>query len=68
MEPAPAKTQAAGFGRPTGDPVPEWVTPQLLAQTLRVWQPYYDEPLTEADALAIVCNVAGLLDALEDTP
>ena len=45
---------------------PDWLTPELLAETLRVWQPYYDAPLTERDALAIVANVAGLLDALEE--
>ena len=45
---------------------PDWLTPELLAETLRVWQPYYDAPLTENDALAIVANVAGLLDALEE--
>jgi len=47
---------------------PDWVTPALIAHTLRVWQPHYAEPLTEADALAIVCNVVGLLDVLEDMP
>ncbi len=49
-------------------PVHDWVTHAFLAETIRVWQPYYDFPLTESDALAIVTNVAGLLDALEDTP
>lgn len=44
----------------------DWVTPQLLGETIRVWQPYYDVPLTEADARAIVEAVTGLIDVIED--
>ena len=44
----------------------EWIKPQLLADTIRVWQPYYEARLTEADAVAIVSAVTGLLDALEE--
>jgi len=42
---------------------PRWVTPELLADTLRVWQPYYGD-LTPDDALAIIMNVGNLFDAL----
>ena len=43
---------------------PRWVTPELLADTLRVWQHYYDEDLTTNDALAIIGNVGRLYDTL----
>lgn len=43
---------------PTG--APSWVTPALIAHTLRVWQPYYREPLNPADALAMILSVCEL--------
>ncbi len=42
---------------------PRWVTPELLADTLRVWQPYYGN-LTPQDALSIILNVSNLFDVL----
>jgi hypothetical protein len=42
---------------------PRWVTPELLADTLRVWQPYYGS-LTPQDALSIIMDVANLFDVL----
>lgn len=42
---------------------PRWVTPELLADTLRVWQPYYGN-LTPQDALSIIMNVGNLFDVL----
>jgi hypothetical protein len=53
--PIPALTVPAG--------APRWVTPELLADTLRVWRPYYGE-LTSHDALTIIMNVGNLFDAL----
>ena len=43
---------------------PSWVTPELVGQIIKVWQPYYAEPLTAEEALAIIMNVAGLWDVL----
>jgi hypothetical protein len=43
---------------------PSWVTSELIAKTLRVWQPYYSERLTEEEALAMILNVAGLREVL----
>ncbi len=43
---------------------PAWVDEALLAETLRVWQPYYADPLTAADALAIVLGAARLQEAV----
>ena len=53
--PVPALAVPAG--------APRWVTPELLADTLRVWQPYYGN-LTPQDALSIILNVGNLFDVL----
>jgi len=45
---------------------PPWVTPELLADTVRVWQPYYGR-LTSEDALGIILNVSNLFDALRSS-
>lgn len=43
---------------------PDWVTPDLLAQTLDVWQPYSRTELSVEDALEILLNVGQLFRAL----
>ncbi len=43
---------------------PSWVTPELIADTLRVWQPYYPTPLTTDDAFEMIMNVGRLFDVL----
>lgn len=43
---------------------PAWVTEKLIALTLKVWQPYYDTPLTRHDAITMVLNVGQLFRAL----
>ena len=45
---------------------PPWITEDLVAHTARVWQSYYDEPLTREDAVEILINVGNLMDALEE--
>jgi hypothetical protein len=45
---------------------PRWVTPELLAETLRVWQPYYGN-LTPQDGLSIILNVSNLFDVLRSS-
>jgi len=49
------------LGVPAG--APRWVTPELLADTLRVWRPYYLN-LTHQDGLSIILNVSNLFDVL----
>jgi len=43
---------------------PKWVTVELLAQTMDVWQPYYAEPLTPLDALEMLLSVGRLMRVL----
>lgn len=45
---------------------PSWVTAELIADTLRVWQRYYDRRLTPDDALEIILNVGQLFDVLRE--
>lgn len=47
---------------PSGSPA--WVSPELLALTIRTWQPYYEKPLTPEEAIAIIRNVGRLVDVL----
>lgn len=44
---------------------PGWVTEALIADTIQTWQPYYDTPLTEQDAIEMLVNVGRLFDMLE---
>ena len=45
---------------------PAWVTAELLADTIVVWQPYYSESLTDQTALDLVLGVGRLFAALGD--
>lgn len=57
-----SKTDACLFEPPAGSP--RWVTSELIANTIRTWQPYYRKPLTPEDALEMLLNVGHLLDIL----
>lgn len=50
------------FAVPPG--APNWITPEEIEDTLRVWQPYYRQLLTALDALEIMLNVRNLLDVM----
>ncbi len=43
---------------------PDWITPELVEATIRVWQPYYKEVLTPEEAVTMITNVGRLYDAL----
>ena len=58
----PQQSLARPRRRPAG--APEWVSPELIEQTLRIWQPYYDNQLVAEDALEIILNVGRLVGAL----
>jgi hypothetical protein len=47
---------------------PAWITPQLMAQTIETWQPYYRDSLTAQEAVDILLGVGRLLDILGNTP
>ena len=44
--------------------IPDWVDDDLVAQTIRVWEPYYDRPLAKADAAELLRTISQLVDAL----
>jgi len=44
--------------------VPTWMTEEILCQTIRVWQPHYQEKLTKEDAVEILMAFSRLLDCI----
>ena len=44
--------------------IPSWITPELIADTIRTWQRYYTEPLTAKDAVGILVGVGNLFASL----
>lgn len=43
---------------------PEWITPNLVALTLKVWQKRYPQPLSIQDAVTILLNAGQLFGVL----
>jgi hypothetical protein len=43
---------------------PSWITPELIENTIRVWQPFYSDQLIPEDALAIIKGVAGIVEVM----
>jgi len=39
---------------------PDWITPELVEATIRVWQPYYETLLTPEEACKMIVNVSRL--------
>lgn len=54
----------AGNSRPVPPGAPSWITPELIAQTIETWQPYYRDCLTEQDSLDILLGVGRLFEIL----
>ena len=44
--------------------IPKWITPERISETIRVWQPYCKERLTEDDAVEMLVNVGRLGEVL----
>jgi len=42
--------------------VPDWITADLIEQTIAVWQPYYADVLTPEEAATMIASVGRLLD------
>ena len=51
---------------PTALGAPAWVSPELLADTIETWQPYYADTLTDSDSLEILLAISRLIDALHN--
>lgn len=45
---------------------PTWVTPELIQHTLRVWQPFYEHPLTAQDALGMILSIGRIVEPLTE--
>lgn len=43
---------------------PDWITAELIEQTIRVWQPYYQAIVTPEEAVTMILNVGRLYQAL----
>ncbi|WP_020472337.1 hypothetical protein [Zavarzinella formosa] len=43
---------------------PAWISQELVDATIRVWQPYYEEPLTPEEAVTMIQNMGRLFQAL----
>ena len=43
---------------------PDWITAELIEQTIRVWQPFYQAVLTAEEAVTMILNVGRLYDVL----
>jgi hypothetical protein len=46
---------------------PAWLTEELIDATLKVWQPYYDAPLTREDAIEMILVAGRLMRAFSAT-
>ncbi len=44
--------------------LPSWITPELISETIRSWQPYYAQPLTVQEAIGILLGVGNLFAVL----
>ncbi|MCL2645401.1 MAG: hypothetical protein FWD61_00180 [Phycisphaerales bacterium] len=45
-------------------PSAAWITNEAVAETIRVWSPYYDETLADHEAVEILMNLKNLVDTL----
>jgi hypothetical protein len=43
---------------------PDWITAELIEQTIRVWQPYYQAVVTPEEAITMIQTVGRLFQAL----
>ncbi len=43
---------------------PDWITAELIEQTIRVWQPYYEAVISPEEAVTMIQSVGRLYQAL----
>ena len=63
---APQTHSLARPGPSVSAGLPEWITADLIADTIETWQPYYRKALTRAEAIDILLNVGRSLDVLTE--
>lgn len=56
------KSEPRAGALPPGTPA--WITPELVRETIRVWQPFYTTPLTLDDAVNILDSAGRLFGVL----
>ena len=61
-QPTKSNISSPTVTRPHG--APDWVTGELLAETIAAWQPYYAEDLTADQALEILLAAGRLFEVL----
>jgi len=44
---------------------PPWITDELVADTLKTWQPFYARRLTRNDAIEMLLAAGNLIDCLD---
>src|ERR1700734_2203587 len=54
----------AAPGLPLSD-TPRWITEELIAKTIRVWQPRYGTPLSTEDAVQLLLSGGRLCEVLK---
>ena len=57
-----AQEDAASAILPAG--TPDWITADLIEQTIRVWQPYYGAVISPEEAVTMIQSVGRLYQAL----
>jgi hypothetical protein len=55
-------TSKSATALPPGTPA--WISLELVEETVRVWQPRYERPLTTEDAVTILVNAGRLMNVL----
>jgi hypothetical protein len=45
--------------------LPNWVTPELIAETHEVWEPWYKRTLSRDSAIEILLNTGRLINLVE---
>ena len=43
---------------------PDWITAELVEETIRVWQPYYEAVISPEEAVTMIQSVGRLYQAL----
>ena len=46
------------------DGTPHWITEELIKETIRIWQPYYEAVISPDEAVTMIQSVGRLYQAL----